>query len=63
MFSIDNKPMGVDRDSLKETMEEAEVHAALNALYKIIKLMDGQLNMAGLSNEVMCVTIISELTC
>ena len=63
MFSIDNRPMGVNRDSLKETMEEAEVHAALNALNKIIQLMDVQLNMAGLSNQVMCVTIISELTC
>jgi hypothetical protein len=63
MFSMDNRPMGVNRDSLKETMEEAEVHAALNALNKIVQLMDGQLNMAGLSNQVMCVTIISELTC
>jgi len=70
MFCITNRPMGHSVQSLKEKMEEAEVHVAAHALWKIIKLMEGQMylmerqmHMAGPSNQVMCVAVISELSC
>jgi hypothetical protein len=62
--------MGHSVDSLKETMEETEVHVAAHALWRIIVLMEGQMylmerqmHMAGPSNQVMFVAVISELSC